>query len=164
EIVTASQDGTARLWNIRMHTPQPLAFPLTAGGGEATLSPDGSRVIVSIRGDAIQVCDARAGKPVSPLLEHPASSEPARIGHTALSADGSRILTAGLEGLVRVWDARSYQALADLRVGNPVLEAWFCWNGQRIVTCDRLGFIKIWGTDGQLHVTCPQQSGEALGL
>jgi len=68
-MVTASADGTARIWDMR--TVQPLAPPLLheAPVNHARFSPDGLRLATSTASQKARVWDAATGAPLTDWLE-----------------------------------------------------------------------------------------------
>src|SRR5262249_5862400 len=132
-VLTASQDGTARLWDIRMQVSPPVLFPDSSGGGSASFNRTGSRVLMSVDRDTVQVCDAFNGKPVGPALRHSGGRERAHIRAACYSPDDTRILTAGEEGIIRVWNASSSELKLELPTKRPVVLARFSPDSRSIV-------------------------------
>ena len=165
QVVTASQDGTARLWDVRMRQPPAVLLPLSAGGGEASFNHAGTRLIISVDLNAVQICDARTGKPVGPPLQHPLTSKRVHIRRAAFSSDDSKILTAGEEGVVCVWDAASHQLEHELPVQHSVVGARFSPDGRFIVVGDRQGYATIWSTESGSQVAATAKySDEVIAL
>jgi hypothetical protein len=96
-VATASEDGTARVWNA--DTFQPITPPLRHAHsvGTASFSRDGTRILTA-SGDAAQVWDARTGLR---LTEAPEQDD--RIVRAAFTPDGRGIETCSLNGTVHVW-------------------------------------------------------------
>jgi WD40 repeat protein/serine/threonine protein kinase/Tfp pilus assembly protein PilF len=98
-VVTASKDGTARIWDSR--TGLPLCGPLKHKSemNWATFSPDGKRVVTASQDHTARIWDAQTGQPTSPPLEH---------GDAVLFADfspgGRKAVTASGDKTVRLWD------------------------------------------------------------
>ena len=69
-MLTASEDGTARVWDAR--TGEPVGKPLEHQGAvnSASFSADGSRVVTASADETARVWDARTGEPVGKPLEH----------------------------------------------------------------------------------------------
>jgi WD40 repeat protein len=97
-VVTASRDGTARVWDAA--TGHPVIRPLLHGGKvwSTVFSPDGRRVLTVNEGTA-RVWDAATGRPLSPPL---ANGE--IVTSAAFSPDGRRVVTASEDRTARVWD------------------------------------------------------------
>ncbi|MFO0757412.1 MAG: cyclic nucleotide-binding domain-containing protein [Byssovorax sp.] len=96
-LVTASDDGSARLWSIDGRFLMNLRGedgPLTG----AVFRPDG-RVVATFadHGNAI-VWDVASGEPVARLLGHEGA-----ITAGAFGPDGSRLATGSIDAMVRVW-------------------------------------------------------------
>jgi WD40 repeat protein len=108
-VVTASDDRTARVWDLS--GPSPAAAVL--GGhadqvGVAAFSPDGRRVVTASDDRTARVWDLSGPRPAATVLE----------GHTgpveaaAFSPDGRRVVTASFDGTARVWE--TYPDIAEL--------------------------------------------------
>ncbi len=100
-VVTASDDGTARVWDLS--GPRPAATVLeghTDWVRAAAFSPDGGRVVTASADRTARVWDLSGPRPAATVLE----------GHTdwvraaAFSPDGGRVVTASDDGTARVWD------------------------------------------------------------
>ena len=97
-LLTASMDGTARLW--RTATGQPLGQPFFHQGAvwAVAFSRDGSVVLTGSRDTTARFWDAATGKPIGPPLVHQ------RMVHAAVfSPDGKTVLTASDDGKARLW-------------------------------------------------------------
>ena len=69
-VVTASRDGTARVWDA--HTGQPLTGPLRHDDGvlSARFSPGGQQVVTASDDKTARVWDAGTGQPLTSPLKH----------------------------------------------------------------------------------------------
>ncbi len=120
-VLTASQDGTARLWDAT--SGKALA---TMGGhagavNSAEFSPDGSRVVTAFDDHTARLWDAATGKELLAPLRHEG-----RVLGATFSLDESRILTWSEDGTARLWDAATgKEVLAPLRHEGRVLGAIF---------------------------------------
>ncbi|HXP62661.1 MAG TPA: hypothetical protein VN829_19330, partial [Dongiaceae bacterium] len=152
-VLTASDDGTARLWDVRMHLPPPVSLPAVRSGGEAVFNHAGTRLVVGVEENTFQVCDGRTGQPVGPPLKIP---ERARIRMNAFSPDDTKVLAVviGKEGIIRVWEATTLQPGLVLALGRGVNVAEFSRDGRSIVAGDRAGYATVWdaGTGKQTGV------------
>ena len=168
-ILTASHDGTARVWDAKSG-----AVMLTFKGHNdqilsASFSPDGARVVTasdnSPRGplgiaELVRRLDGRApsGGHDPRALDHTAKVWDARsgavlltlkghardVGLASFSPDGTRIVTVS-NGTAKVWDAKSGAEVVTLKghTGDVGL-ASFSPDGARIVTASRDGTLKVW--------------------
>jgi hypothetical protein len=103
-IVTASMDGTARVWDAA--TGEPVGDPFVSREGQissGSFSPDGKR-IVTVGEKTVRLWDATTGD----VIGGPLKDEPRTLGQftsAAFGPDGERIVTASADGIVRIWDA-----------------------------------------------------------
>jgi WD40 repeat protein/serine/threonine protein kinase len=142
-VVTASHDGTARVWDAatgKAVTP-PLKHP--PGSGCAAFSPDGRRVATgggNLKEGSARVWDAATGEPVTPSLPHKAW-----VSTIAFSPDGRRVVTAGKDGTARVWDASTGEPVTPSLDHQPeVFSAVFSPDGRRLVTAGLDGTARVW--------------------
>jgi WD40 repeat protein/tetratricopeptide (TPR) repeat protein len=129
-VLTASMDGTARVWDAR--TAQPLTEPLRheAPVVAAHFSPDGQRVVTVSETSAAWIWEIRLAQPLTLLLSHDHA-----IRSACFSSDGQRVLTASFDRTARVWETRTSQLLVET-APKPRFLSWaeFSPNGQRLVT------------------------------
>jgi len=140
-IVTASDDGTARVWDassgasiavLRGHTQLVLA---------ASFSPDGTRVVTAGADGSGRVWDASSGRIIAVL----GGSTGSPVLTASFSPDSEHILTVSA-GSAHIWDASSGRNLGGLgrRTGSPVLTASYSPDGTRIVTTSDDGTAGLW--------------------
>lgn len=90
QVVTASEDFTARLWEIP--SGRPLGFPLKHGHqvASARFSADGRWIITSARDGTARIWDAESSQPLTQPLTHFAALKDARLassGNVLVSSD-----------------------------------------------------------------------------
>ncbi len=140
EIVTASWDDYARLWDAQ--TGQEVGPPLKHGGRVVTarFSPDGSRVVTASYDHTAQIWDVRTGKPAGAAMPHD------KVVWTAcFSPDGTRVLTASADKRAGVWDAVTGKNLSYLvQHGDEVNIAAFSPDGRWIATGSDDHKAQIW--------------------
>jgi WD40 repeat protein len=130
EIVTASADHTARVWDA--HTGKQLIPPLHHDGDVlmAEFSPDGKRVVTGSEDHTGRIWDARTGRPIGVPIRQLSA-----VRYVKFSPDGQMVATASDGGEARIWNAD-----AGLPISPPVKyhESVFCINfspdGTRLVT------------------------------
>ena len=96
-VVTASNDGTARIWDVRTKVGLPLeghAEPVNF----AMFSGDGRNVVTASNDRTARVWDARTGKQKAVLRGHTG-----RVLTAVFSPDGARVLTASADGSALLW-------------------------------------------------------------
>ncbi|HTX22090.1 MAG TPA: AAA family ATPase [Candidatus Aquilonibacter sp.] len=129
-IVTASYDGTARVWDAQ--TGQPLTPPMKHNGAviSAQFSPDGTRIVTASYDGTAMVWDSQSGQPLTQPMKHEG-----RVVFAQFSPDGTRIVTASWDNTARVWDAQTGQPLTSpMKHDSWVVSAQFSPDGRRIVT------------------------------
>ena len=129
--LTASADGTARVWDVA--TGELLSLlrhdaPLR----HAALSPGGDRVATAGADGVVHVWDAHRAQRIAPPLRHDGE-----VKHVAFSPDGDRVLTASADHTARVWNTASGQELVRLPHGYPVYHATFSPDGRLLATASR---------------------------
>ena len=135
QIVTASWDDTARVWDTT--SGRELA---TLRGYSAAFSPDGMRIVTASWDNTARVWDAVSGRELATLRGHTI-----RVLSAAFSPDGMRIVTASADDTARIWDATSGRELATLRGHtSSVGSAAFSPNGTRIATASYDKTARIW--------------------
>jgi WD40 repeat protein len=115
--LTASSDGTARLWDLargavvqtyRLKGATPGRFDLVA----ATLSPDGKCVVTaggSTESNFAVVWDRTSGRQIQELAGHPTSTN-----SVVYARSGRYIVTTGYDGTARVWDSQTGRQLVQM--------------------------------------------------
>lgn len=138
-LLTASADGTARLWNAA--TGEPLAPPLAHGAAvrSAALSPDATRLATAGDDGAVRLWDAASARAVGPPLRHAAS-----VAAVAFSPDGKRLITASHDATARLWDGSTGATLFTFTHRGWVTCAAFSPDGKRLVTASRDFTARVW--------------------
>lgn len=143
-VLTASADGTARIWSA-----DGIGEPVVLQGHRSSLtsavfSPDGARVLTA-SGDGTARVWFADGSGHSVIL-HGHTGE---VWSAAFSPDGSRIVTASSDGTARVWSADGSGKPIILRGHEAVVFiAAFSPDGNRIVTVSADGTARVWPADG----------------
>src|SRR5208282_3857578 len=100
-VATASQDGTARLWDTGMLSPRPRVVRLPAHPFGIQFSPDGRR-LAATAGRTVHLLGSSSGEDICPPMEHE------DVAYTAtFSSDGTKLATTSEDATVRIWDTRS---------------------------------------------------------
>jgi WD40 repeat protein/tetratricopeptide (TPR) repeat protein len=139
-VVTASTDGTARIWDAS--NGEPIVLPLRHNGSVifAAFSPNGRRVVTTSSDGAARIWSAATGKPLTLPLRHNGS-----VTYAAFSPDGCRLVTASEDATARVWEvATGRQIMPPLRHAGSINRAAFSPDGRRIVTAGADGTCRVW--------------------
>jgi len=152
-IVTASDDGTAQIWNAE--TAKTGATLITFEGHTgpilgAAFSPDGMRIVTGSDDGTARVWNAETGEPLV-ILEGYTKS----VFSVAFSPDGTRIITASGDSTARVWNAKT-GALRLTLTGHTdrIRSAAFSPDGTRIVTASNDGTARLWDAEtGERSIT-----------
>jgi WD40 repeat protein len=139
-IVTASGDGTARIWDAGTGREIAVLRGHERWVGSAVFSPDGSRIVTASGDHTARIWDAVAGRQIAILRGHEAT-----VTSAVFSPDGSRIVTASGDDTARVWDSFTGKQIAVLRgheswVGSAALSP----DGSRILTASMDRTARIW--------------------
>lgn len=148
-LVTASEDHTARIWDLRTRASLALSSGHISRVVSAGFSPDGGRIVTASADGTAALWDAATG-----TYLHELRHEHFLVVHAAVfSPDGGRVATASDDGTARVWDGRTGARIAIMRghVG-PVLSVAFSPDAKRLVTASADGTARLWdaatGADG----------------
>lgn len=141
-IVTASADGTAKVWDAHSgRCLRTLESRNKEGLWSARFSPDGSQVLTRGTADIVEVWEADSGKYVLDLEGEPRSEFSAQY-----NPDGSCIIVAGGDDVARIWDVRSGKCLQELKGHQgPVVCAQYSPDGSSVLSAGLIdGTAKVW--------------------
>jgi WD40 repeat protein len=155
-IVTASEDGTAKVWNAASGREMLTLKGHSSGIGSAAFSPDGRRIVTGSFDATAKVWDAASGKKLLTLCGHTDF-----IRSVAFSPDGQRIVTGSGDKTAKVWDAASGREVLTLNGhGNVIWSVAFSPDGQRIVTGSWDKTARVWdAASGRNLLTLKGHSG-----
>jgi WD40 repeat protein len=151
-ILTACEDGSARLWDASSGSP--VARPLTHGDAivAAAFSPDGKRVATASTDHLARIWDVHSGEPLGEVISHRGA-----LSGIAWSRDGKRLATASYDGTARVWDGVSGAPVTPplehsnrrgpevaQALGKFVASVAFSPDGRRVVTASHDCTARMW--------------------
>ena len=154
-VLTASEDGTARVWNAT--TGEPVGKALAHGDAvtAAAFSPDATRVVTASEDNTARVWVASTGAPVSGELRHAAA-----VTAAGFSPDGTRVITASKDSTAQIWDATLGVSLAGpLTHGEPITAAAFSPDGARAITASKDHTAQIWDATTGARLATLQHRG-----
>jgi len=105
-IVTASADGTGRLWNSTSGNVIDVLAGHTGGILTAVFSSDGTRILTTSADSTARVWDSGSAACLAILAGH---SGPVWTG--AFDASGKHVLTSSFDGAVKLWDSQGEASL-----------------------------------------------------
>lgn len=109
-IVTAGEDGTARVWDATSGAQKVVLKGHSGSVQDANFNPDATWVVTAGDDRTTRVWDAVSGKELFPLRGHTGPVNAASFSH-----DGKFIVTASSDKTARIWDATAQQEIAILR-------------------------------------------------
>ena len=141
--VTASQDGTARIWDVK--TRRELAvLRQDQWVHDAAFSPDGQRVVTVSSDHTILIWEISPEPKVVCRMEHRGGVHRARF-----SPDGRWVVSASFDHTVRLWDSNTGKpAGATINMHMPALHAVFSPEGRRVAIAGQDGQIRLWDARG----------------
>jgi WD40 repeat protein len=142
-LVTAGEDGTARLWSaadgaiiavLRAHTG-----PVT----DAVVSRDGATVLTLSADQTVRLWDAGEGAEVVGLQGHRGG-----IKKLEVTRDGRALVTLGEDRTARLWDLRTGRQIAVLggQGTGDLVDAALDTSGKYLVTSSLDGTARVWST------------------
>ena len=139
-VVTASADGTARIWDAASRE-----LLLTLNGHEGSVnravwSPDGTRIATASADGTARIWDAASGELLLTLSGHSDS-----VVVVAWSPDGTQVATGSADSAVRLWDA-STGRLRHTLTGHTDRVNGVSWSpdGSRLVSVGADRQARIW--------------------
>jgi hypothetical protein len=173
-LVTASYDGTAKVWDAESGKELLTLRGHSDGVYSVAFSPDGMRVATASGDGTAKVWDAGSGQEMLTLRGHSGA-----VDGVAFSPVGKRLATASGDGTAKVWDAWSGQELLTLRGhSDTALDVGFTGvafspDGKRLATASDDKTAKVWdamsgqelltlrGTQALLMVWCSARTASA---
>ena len=141
KIVTASDDTTARVWNIKGNQITELKGH-TSNVNSANFSSDGSKIVTASDDTTARVWDVK-GNQITELKGHKD-----RVKSANFSPDGSKIVTASDDTTARVWDVKGNQITELKGHKDRVKSANFSPDGSKIVTASDDTTARVWDVKG----------------
>lgn len=159
-LVTASDDGTAKLWNVRDVSEVACLRGHDAGVSWAEISPDSSTVATASTDGTVRVWDVRRRGEAIVLPGH---SAPVR--GAAFHPDGLRVVTCTTLKTVTVWDLESRSRQWEVGAATAeVNDVTFSPDGTRILATTWNGVSRVLDAQtGELLAAFGADGGHAAG-
>ena len=149
-IVTASYDGSARIWNVATGNLLHTLKGHTDWVNTAEFSSDGKYIVTASYDGSARIWITATGKLLHSLVGHIG-----RVNTAEFNNDGKSVITASADGSARIWDAITGNLLHILEGHSDCVNtAKFSMNGKNIVTASNDGSARIWDatTGNLLHI------------
>jgi WD40 repeat protein len=139
-ILSASHDGTARLWDTTNGRPV-FVFrghlgPIT----RADITSDGRLIATSSYDGTVRIWDATTGRLISLL-----AVDTGELYGVSFRKDGKAVAAAGEGGLARIWDVETGRVLVDLKTKvKAVMSVEFSPDGSQLLTVSIDNAVQVW--------------------
>ena len=130
-VLTASEDGTARVWDVA--TGECVSV-LKHGGAvrHAAFSPGGNCVVTASADSTARVWDVTTAQLLTSPLKHEGE-----VKHASFNPEGDRVVTASADKTARIWNAATGELVTTLSHRYPVYQAAFHPDGRLVLTAAR---------------------------
>ena len=142
-VITASHDGTARIWSTAPRFVQRLH---SSDGPITAAAEDLDRHVVLLASDVgtVLLFDASDGR-----LLHQSDGRGVRIGAAAMNRSGTLAVTGADDGSVVLWDVPSGTPIADMQGHtDAITSVEFGGDGRTIITASLDGTARLWDAKG----------------
>ena len=156
-IVTASADGTARVWDATSGVPITPSLVHTGPVLTAQFSRDGTRVVSASEDRTARIWDAQSGQAVTEPLAHRD-----HVKWAEFSPDGARVVTASTDSTACLWDTRTGRKLMTLQHERIVNQCVFSADGHRVATGSLDRTARIWDSHTGQALTPPLRHASAV--
>ncbi|MCC6188394.1 MAG: protein kinase [Anaerolineales bacterium] len=142
-MLTAHQDGLARLWGAQTGVLEREFAGHTDDVNGAAFSPNGETIATASSDTTARLWDVDSGQEIVRLVGHTAS-----VWSVTFSPDGEYVATASADGTARIWDARRGQELRRLSGHAAGVEnVAFTPDGRYLATVSDDGTARLWDVD-----------------
>src|SRR5262249_43626133 len=141
--LTASVDGTLRLWDLGTGTSRRLRQEGVILGSVA-FAPDELRAAYVSGQTAIRLYDLETGRSLRTRPGHQG-----RITDMAFCPDGRRLVSCGLDHAIRIWDVETGQEIRRMHHWDAVTDLAVFPDGRRVLTGSWDTTFGVWDLEGR---------------
>jgi WD40 repeat protein len=158
-VVTASLDGSARLWHAASGRSVGHALAHGRAVRVARFSPDGRLIATAAADQLARFWRSENGEPLESALVHEGP-----VTYLEFSADGRQLLTVADDRLVSVWAVPEGRLVGKAIPHRSRLSAThFSPDGRRLLTATRSGATRVWESETGAPVT-PELQDPTLAM
>jgi WD40 repeat protein len=143
QVLTVSEDGTARLWDLRSGTQLRVFYePTGESMNSAWFSPDGTKIVTSSNDGTARMWSVATGA----LVQNFSGRDLSPVYNAAFSADGHLVVTCS-GGAATIWSAQTGQQLTEFQSRTSLSDCEFNPNGSEVITAGGDGQTRIFSTE-----------------
>ena len=143
-LATASEDGTARLWDVRAGRQVRTLDHSPAQVRGISFGPDDLLIATACSDGTAKIWDTSSGRQLRVLEGHSG-----RVSKVRTSPDGRLVITAADDGTARLWELQTGAEVAVLSGhSGRVRGVAFSPDGRLVATADSGGNARLWNTAG----------------
>jgi WD40 repeat protein len=146
QILTASADNTARVWNA-VSGNQISVLTHTGYVNRACFSPDGHKIVTASNDRTARVWDAQTGAGIFVLKGHELA-----VWDATFTPDSRRVLTTSGDHTTRIWAAQCSKEIAAFFPKDRIDFAFFSHDGRRIATTSEERPTQIWDVESGAEI------------
>jgi WD40 repeat protein len=151
QILTVSEDGTARLWDLRSGKQLQVFYePTGESMNSAWFSPDGTNIVTSSSDGTARIWSVATGA----LVQTFSGLDRSPVYNAAFSRNGQLVVTCSGDAAT-IWSTRTGQKLTEFQSGISLSDCEFNPSGSEVVTA---------GGDGQARIFSTQLDGNMANL
>ncbi|WP_432084203.1 NB-ARC domain-containing protein [Streptomyces sp. WAC 04229] len=160
-LATASEDGTARIWDPSTGREIACLTGHTDKAYRVAIAPDGTWLATAGRDRTVRIWDRDTGREIRRL-----TGDTGPVHDVAVAPDGTWLATAGDDGTVRIWDPATGQETARVPRVSPLTHRLaISPDGTWLAVTGSDGNVRIWDrVTGQVTACLTGHKGAVRGL
>ncbi|MHC6201585.1 WD40 repeat domain-containing protein [Breznakiellaceae bacterium SP9] len=147
QLVSASDDGTVRVWDIATGAVLKTLSGQAAAIICAAFSPDGRYVASGANNRTIRIWDLSDGSNAYQILTGHGND----IVSLSYSRDGKQLLSSSSDRTIKVWDAASGKELKSISLSSTAFASAFSPDGKLILAGTAAGTVKVFDVERGLE-------------